>query len=170
MVEDLHKYLIDANVLMEANRRYYSLDFAPAFWNFLTRAAEEGMVFSIDRVYDEIMKGKDDLAEWTKKNFTFAFANTKDDEKVIELYAELMQWAIKQIQYTQAAIDEFARVENADAWLIAYAKVHNYLIVTQEVLDLNIKKKIPIPNVCEQFDIKYINTFQMLRELKFKFS
>lgn len=170
MPDDIIKYLIDANVLMEANRRYYSLDLAPAFWEYLIRSAKKGPIRSIDRVYDEILKGKDDLTEWAKKSFTFAFVNTKNDEKVIEIYAELMQWAIKQIRYTQAAKDEFARVENADAWLIAYAKVHEYIIVTQEVLDLNIKKKIPIPNVCDQFDVKYINTFQMLRELNFKFN
>lgn len=169
MGDNKSKYLIDANVLMEANRRYYSLDLAPAFWNFLIRSAKEKFVISIDRVYDEILKGKDDLAEWTKNSFNFAFANTKDDERVIEFYAELMQWAVKQDQFSQPAKDEFARVENADAWLIAYAKIHSYVIVTQEVLDLNIKKKIPIPNVCEQFDIKYINTFQMLRGLNFRF-
>ena len=50
-------YLIDSNVLMEANRRYYSLDFAPAFWNFLIKTAKEGKILSIDRVYDEILKG-----------------------------------------------------------------------------------------------------------------
>jgi predicted nucleic acid-binding protein len=94
---------------------------------------------------------------------------TKDDQEVIRVYGELMQWAVKQVQFSQAAKDEFARVENADAWIIAYARVHNYVIVTQEVLDLNIKKKIPIPNVCDQFDVKHIDTFKMLRELNFKF-
>jgi hypothetical protein len=69
MTDDISKYLIDANVLMEANRRYYSLDFAPAFWEYLIRSAKDGRILSIDRVYEEILKGKDDLAEWTKKNF-----------------------------------------------------------------------------------------------------
>ena len=91
MPEEIGKYLIDANVLIEANRRYYSLDFAPAFWGFLIQAAKADLIISIDRVYDEILKGKDDLADWTEKNFPFAFTNTKDDKKILELYGELMQ-------------------------------------------------------------------------------
>jgi len=80
-----------------------------------------------------------------------------------------MKWAARQNQFIQVAKDEFARVENADAWIISCAKVYNYIIVTQEVFDLNIKKKIPIPNVCNEYNIKFIDTFQMLRELNFKF-
>ena len=67
-----------------------------------------------------------------------------------------MQWAVKQDQFTQVAKDEFARVENADSWIISFAKINGYVVVTQEVLDINIKKKIPIPNVCAEFDIKFV--------------
>lgn len=169
MLDNANKYLIDANVLIEANRRYYSLDFAPLFWNFLIKTAKDGIIRSIDRVYDELLKGKDDLAEWTKNNFSFAFLDTKKDKKIIDFYADLMKWAARQNQFIQVAKDEFARVENADAWIISFAKVYNYIIVTQEVFDLNIKKKIPIPNVCNEYNIKFIDTFQMLRELNFKF-
>ena len=149
-------YLIDSNVLMEANRRYYSLDFAPAFWNFLIKTAKEGKILSIDRVYDEILKGQDNLADWTENNFSFAFTDTKNDENILGFYGELMQWAVKQDQFTQVAKDEFARVENADSWIISFAKINGYVVVTQEVLDINIKKKIPIPNVCAEFDIKFV--------------
>ena len=169
MTGEAIKYLIDSNVFIEANRRYYSLDFALPFWKFLINSTREGRTLSIDRVYDEILKGKDNLADWAKRSFSFAFADTKDDEQIIEFYGALMQWAVKQIQYTQAAKDEFARVDNADAWIISYAKVNSCIVVTQEVLDLNIKKKIPIPNVCKEFGVKYVDTFQMLRELDFKF-
>ena len=60
MSDDKSKYLIDANVLIEANRRYYSLDFAPKFWNFLIESTKEEKIISIDRVFDEIKKGKDE--------------------------------------------------------------------------------------------------------------
>ncbi len=169
MATNPKKYVIDSNILIEANRRYYSLDFAPSFWNFLIRSAKEGKIISIDKVYDEILKGKDNLAEWAKKNFVSAFSDIKNDEKILELYGTLMKWALKQDQFTQPAKDEFARNENADAWIIAFAKIKNHIIVTQEVLDLNIKKRIPIPNVCSEYNIKFIDTFQMLRDLNFKF-
>ena len=77
-----------------------------------------------------------------KNDFSFAFENTKD---------------------------EFSRADNADAWTIAYASTHNCVLVTQEVLNDNIRRKIPIPNVCAAFNVKYIDTFTLLRELNFKF-
>jgi len=120
-------------------------------------------------VFDEISEGKDELADWTKNKFSFAFAETQYDSNILTIYSKLMKWANEQTQFTQAAKDEFARADNADAWTIAYASTHNCILVTQEVLNANIRSKIPIPNVCEAFDIKYIDTFTLLRELNFKF-
>lgn len=34
MIDEGTKYILDANVFIEAHRRYYSFDIAPSFWNF----------------------------------------------------------------------------------------------------------------------------------------
>lgn len=104
-----------------------------------------------------------------KDKFDFAFIETNTDSEIITKYADLMKWANLQTQYSQNARNEFAQVENADPWIIATASVRNFIIVTHEVFDSTIKKKIPIPNVCEDFDIRYIDTFTLLRELNFSF-
>ena len=57
----------------------------------------------------------------------------------------------------------------ADGWLVAYAQAHNLTLVTQEVRNPDIKKRVPIPNVCEQFNVNFINTFDMLRQLGVRF-
>ncbi|MGR6836696.1 DUF4411 family protein [Syntrophomonas erecta] len=49
------------------------------------------------------------------------------------------------------------------------AKAHNYTIVTHEQYKRDIKRKIPIPNVCRAFNIPNINTFEMLRRLSIRF-
>ncbi|GBD90789.1 hypothetical protein BMS3Abin04_01508 [bacterium BMS3Abin04] len=164
------KYILDTNVFIEAFRRYYSFDIAPSFWEFLINTAKTKKIISIDRVYSELTNGNDVLAEWIEKKFRFAFIDTKNNSEILNKYAELMNWAVNQTQYSQNAIDEFARVENADPWLIAIAIVNNFTIVTHEVFDTQIKKKIPIPNVCKEFNVDYINTFEMLRKLNFKFN
>jgi len=66
--------------------------------------------------------------------------------------------------YSIAVKNEFADLTNADCWVIAYAKAYDNILVTDEILNEN-KKKIPIPKVCVQFDVHYVNTFQMLRKL-----
>ena len=58
----------------------------------------------------------------------------------------------------------------ADGWLPAYALAHsNHVVVTLEELSLDAKKQVPLPNVCKQFGVPWINTFAMLRELQAMF-
>jgi hypothetical protein len=79
----------------------------------------------------------------------------------------MLVWARQQSQFTETAKAEFA--DKADAWLIAYAKAQNVVLVTHEVLDRYIQKKIPMPNVCEAFNVAYVDTFVMLRDLEAQF-
>ncbi len=164
------KYILDANVFIEAYRRYYAFDIAPTFWKFLINSARNNFLISIDRVYNELTRSDDQLAKWIKNKFSFAFIKTNTDSDIITNYASLMKWAYSQEQFLQTAKDDFARDDNADAWIVATASSYNFTVVTHEVLDTKIKKKIPIPNVCREFNVKYINTFDLLRKFNFKFN
>jgi len=68
----------------------------------------------------------------------------------------------------QKAKDEFAG--GADGWLVAYAISTGYTAVTQEVLAPYVKKKVPIPNVCQHFNVTCIDTFEMMRKLGMRYS
>jgi len=50
-------YLLDANVFIQAKNLHYGLDFCPAFWDWLINRNESRVVFSIERVGDEIEAG-----------------------------------------------------------------------------------------------------------------
>ena len=165
------QYLIDANIFITASRTYYDFDFGNSFWDFLVNQGKKKNIASIDKVLNELKKGDDKLKEWATKDFSKYFIDTTTD-KVLEQYAILMKWSNNQgNQYTQNAIDEFMKENNADAWLIAYALSNpvNFEIVTFEKENNQIKRKIPIPNVCKAFNIKYCDLFQMLKNLNFKF-
>ena len=79
-----------------------------------------------------------------------------------------MTWVQAQDQFSDAAKADFAT--GADGWLVAYAKSKGLIVVTHEVLDPSIKRKVPIPNVCEAFSVNYVDTFEMLRQLGVRFS
>jgi hypothetical protein len=57
----------------------------------------------------------------------------------------------------------------ADGWLVAYALSTGATVVSQEAIARDAKKRIPLPNVCEAFDVEYINTFEMLHALNAKY-
>jgi len=133
--------------------------------------AKNNEVASIDKVFDEIKNGSDKLKNWAETHFSDYFFNTKSSE-ILKNYAKLMKWAEdKKEKYNQNAIDMFTKTNNADAWLIACAMTdkEKFIIVTFEKKDDKIKKRIKIPNVCEEFGIKYYDLYQMLRKMNFKF-
>lgn len=160
-------YVLDTNVFIEAARRYYAFDIAPPFWESLVQHATKGRIYSIDRVKQELERGKDELATWATSQFNDAFAST-DEEDVIESYSEVISWVQAQGQFLDAAKADFATV--ADGWLIAYAKAKGYILVTHELPAIDARSKVPIPNVCEALGVSYIDTFAMLRELGVRFS
>lgn len=158
-------YLLDANVFIQAARSYYAFDLAPAFWQALIDQAGNGRVQSIDRVKEELLRGNDDLAAWTKDVFSVYFART-DQDKVVAAYREIMVWVQQQHQFTDPAKAHFAG--GADGWLVAYARVNEYVVVTHEPFRQDVRKKILIPNVCRPFSVGTVDTFAMLRALGVK--
>ena len=89
------------------------------------------------------------------------------DESVISTYMDMNKWVVENGQFKSEAKAEFANA--ADGWVAAYAKVHNRIVVTQEVYSENAKKRVPLPNVCQQFGVNYCDTFVMLHELDVQF-
>jgi len=162
----MRQYILDSNFFIEAHRVYYPLDVVPSFWLKLKMLAEEHVVISLDKVKNEIYPNKDDLSAWCQENLSNDFFKSSDE--VMVQYAQLVRWTSSRSDYYKtSAIDEFLQAEEADAFIISYALADpsNRIIVTQEKAD-NSKKKIKIPDVCREFDLKYINTIQLLRELK----
>lgn len=147
---------------MEAAKHYYAFDLAPGFWETLARFASQGRIRSVDPVKVELVRGGGYLAKWASNDFAHAFASI-DDQNVFQEYERIIEWVENQNQFFDAAKAQFAK--GADGWLIAYAKVNGYVVVTLEVLNPAIKRKVPIPNICQEFHVPYVDTFEMLKDL-----
>jgi hypothetical protein len=158
------RFILDASVFIQAYRSYYHFDIAPGFWNALIQHASTGVLLSIDRVKAEIDKGKDDLSKWANSHFHGWFESTAVDD-VLATYGEVIRWAMAQSQYTDAAKAKFADEENADARVVAYAKAKGCVVVTQEKPAPQSKTEVKVPDVCNAFDVPWIDTFEMMRRL-----
>lgn len=161
------RYLLDANVFIEANQKYYGFDICPGFWRSLIEQHKDKRVFSIDRVQVEIASGNDTLSNWAKDTVPKGFFKQTADQAVIDAFRDMVTWVNSEPQFNPAAKTEFARV--ADGWAIAYAKVNGLIVVTHEEYAPDAKRKVPIPNVCLEFNVEYVNTFEMLQELGVEF-
>ena len=79
-----------------------------------------------------------------------------------------MEWANTSEQYSENAKDEFMAANRADAWLIAHALANELIVVTEERHNADIQRRIHIPNVCAVFNVEWVDTFQMLRDLNIR--
>lgn len=161
------RYLLDANIFIQAHQTYYGRDMCPGFWDALVREHAAKRIFSIDRVKDELLSLDDDLSEWVKRIAPPTLFKGTADIKVAETFRDMLGWVQSEKQFTPAAKAEFAAA--ADGWLIAFAKVNGHVVVTHEQPAEESKKTVKIPNVCLEFGVDYENTFAMLRELRVQF-
>ena len=61
-------YLLDANVLIDAQRDYYPMDRVPEFWAWLVEQGASGIVKIPDEVYRKMIDADDQLAAWLRLN------------------------------------------------------------------------------------------------------
>ncbi len=157
-------YLLDANVLIEAKNRYYAFDIAPGFWDWLHQAHLQSLACSIEAVRDELLTGKDDLAEWANANAAFF---RPIDQGTARHFGELTTWAASK-SFKPSALAEFTG-DNADYLLVAYAREHNHTVVTLERSQPQAKNRVLIPDACRAMGVDTKDTFQMLRQTGAKF-
>lgn len=152
-------YLIDTNVLIQAQNEYYGMDFCPAFWDWLLESNLAGTVASISAVSAELRdrEDEDQLSRWTTKRSAEFFL--EPDGAVFLSAKQIGTWVSDQ-SYTAAAVDEF--LGSTDHLLIAHALTRDCSVVTHEKPSGS-RKKVKIPNVCEAFGVKCIAPFEMLR-------
>ena len=106
-------YLIDANVLIDANRDYYPTDRVPEFWDWLVAMGRRGRVKVPLEIYEEIIAGNDALVDWLKDNKN---AMLLDESVSADLVANVVDRG-----YANDLTDDELEKMGRDPFLIAYA-------------------------------------------------
>lgn len=161
------KYVIDANVFIQAKNLYYRFDFCGGFWDWLLAAHKAGVVCSTKKVFAELTKGNStDLAHaWAKQAPASFFIEDSADPKVMTQYAKVMQWANGSTHFKAAAKAEFAKSNVADAFVLAAAMQHGMTIVTQEKANPAARAKIYLPDAAAAHQVQSIFVYDMLSKL-----
>jgi hypothetical protein len=154
-------YLLDTNVLIDASRRFYGLDFVPGYWDWLSAQASSGAVRSIERVADEIGAQSDDLSAWAAKLPRGFFL--RPDATFSAAFQLVSRWATSPAhEFHQAAQAEFLEV--ADSYLVAQALAGNHTVVTLEKpASTPSKKRIKVPDACAGVGVKCMTPYAVMR-------
>jgi len=159
-------YVLDANVFMEAHRRYYQMEICPGFWEVLAAHGPERLI-SISQVREEIYAGEDALKTWVQVEIAGTHFMNTDAPEVIAHYRDMMRSVQANTHYLDRAKAEFAT--SADGWIAAYAKAIGGCVVTHEEYDALIRKRVKLPNVCQDLGVPVVDTFALLRQLEARF-
>ena len=154
-------YWLDSNVFIEGRKGPYGFDIAPRFWAVIDEMVAVGRVSSSTLVYHELADVQDELAEWAGERRTSGIF-VEPDTLVQAGFQQIVEYVNS--HYTN--VNQVARfLDKADPWVIAQAVADGSAVVTLETEVPANSQKVKIPNVCNQFNARHINTYQMLREL-----
>ncbi len=157
-------YLLDTDVLIDANRDYYPMGRVQPFWTWLIEMGSQGNIKIPTQIYDEIIVGTDDLAEWCKK---------KNIREVLELNEEVNSQLFMKVMdegYATNLSDIEVQEIGRDPFLIAYAMKspkERIVVTTENSKPKRIRSKRKIPDICHDFDIPCINTYELIKLLDF---
>jgi len=152
-------YLLDTNIFIEAKNRYYGLDFCPAFWDWLVECNDGGIVFSVEKVGEELIAGADDLALWASQRGS-AFFLEPPDPGIVAALSTVSQWVMGR-GYDPSACATF--LSAADYYLVGHALAEQCVLVTHERGAAESRKRVKIPDVCGAVGVEVITPFDMLR-------
>ena len=165
-------YLLDANVLIEANAYYYEAGRVPHFWQWLSRLASEGKAKTPAVILGEITPAESDTAfvSWMTANEDLLLLN---EPVSLPSYHEVLRRGYE-IPRSMAESLSTAKVTN-DAVLISHALLDSQsrCVVTMErfqdpnpTMPKPLNRRIPL--VCHRLGISCISTFDLIRELDFR--
>ena len=158
-------YLLDANVLIDANRDYYPIDRVPEFWEWLTSMGLENFVKIPLEMFEEIKEGIDQLSIWAKKNENFNALLLGENVDVSLVSRVTNQGYASDLNDVE--IEKIGR----DPFLIAYAfadPIGRCVVTTEASKPRRTRANRHIPDVCNSLNIKWCDTFKFLRDLDFR--
>ncbi len=156
-------YLLDANVLIDANRDYYPLDRVPEFWDWLVDCGTTQQVKIPLEMYEEVLAGKeDDLTRWLK-----------DNREALLLDEDVNQVLVARVTdsgYAPDLSDEEVERVGRDPFLIAYAlgdRTWRTVVTTEVSKPGKQRANRHIPDVCDGLGVLHCNTYEFIRALDF---
>lgn len=158
-------FLLDANVLIDANRDYYPLDRVPEFWAWLAHQGAAGRVKVPIEIFDEVRRGTDNLAGWCRQqdvSSILIFDGDADPATVAHVVATGYAPDLNDLE-----IEKIGR----DPFLVACALAHTgpCCIVTTEVSKPGKQRaNRHLPDVARQLGADSCGSFEFLRRLDFR--
>ena len=156
------KYIFDSNTLSTILKFYYPERF-PTFWINFSELLESAAIVSVREVKFELERA---FSSEAIKRLTVYNPDFFQVPSVEELTFISQVYAIPRFQQNLSSQKILEGGDCADPFIVAKAKVHEAIVVTQETKP---KGGARIPNICEHFHIPCLNLEGFLTQEDWKF-
>ena len=157
-------YLLDANVLIDAERDYYPMDQVPEFWEWIVDQGERGHVKIPAEIYDEIAAGTGGLTDWIGKA-AIKSALVLDEEPDPILVQQVLSDG-----YASGLSEDEVQSIGGDAFLIAYALADaesRYVVTGENSKPTSQRANRKVPDVCDTLGVVWRRKYQLTADLGF---
>ncbi|NQT39748.1 MAG: DUF4411 family protein [Planctomycetes bacterium] len=146
----MRKYSLDTSAILEAWHRRYPIDVFPSIWAKLDEWAAAERILISEEVLHELKRKEDDAYRWVHERKSLLVVPT--DETIIQAGASI----VTQFQHL---VKEGKGRHAADPWMIAVARLHQAVVVSEESRGKGPK----IPHVCDELEIQHTNLLGFVR-------
>ena len=162
-------YLLDANVLIDANRDYYPIERVPQFWGWLLEMAGLGRVKMPQEIFEEITTPRpcpdrpDALVEW--------LISHQDVLVLKEMVDVELVGRVTYDGYADDLTDDEIEKIGRDPFLIAYALAspeQRCVVTNEHSRPSRTRANRHVPDVCHDLGVPCFNTFEFIRALDFR--
>ncbi len=150
------RYILDTSALIAAWDERYPIDIFPSLWSHFADAADLQFLASPDEVHAELSKRSKDLQAWLDKIGDY----------FIETDSEVLREVSRILSKHEKLVAEKKRASAADPFVVALAKIHRAVVVTEEGRGSLAKPKIS--DVCEYYDVECINFLEFMKRNRWK--
>ncbi|MBN1347479.1 MAG: DUF4411 family protein [Phycisphaerae bacterium] len=150
------RFCLDTSAFIGAYERHYPPDVFPTVWEEIDRLMSDGRIVAPEDVLLEMKKKSDGVVQrvGAHKNSFLPL-----DEKVQECLRGIMS------DFPEGFVDHLRNRSGADAVVIALARAHGDVVVTEEKPSGKAGRP-KIPDVCVHYGIECCGLLEMFRRLK----
>lgn len=151
-------YCIDASSLIRGHVEVYPLGSFPSLWKEMEQLIAGGRLCAPDEICKEVIKRTNTAAHWIKTQSGLCVptssAHFVETQRIVGQFTNLVKTARGK--------------SGGDPWLIAVAKLHGHIIVTEERKqnDMNNPR---IPDVAEALGIECVSLKQLIEKEQWVF-
>ena len=164
-------YLLDTNIYIAFYERYYPQRNFPSFWEKLVQTFQQEVV--VPRVVMEETKKSDWLNTYMTET---CGVNPIDHRQYWKQWDEVLKNVRNNPVYNNEALDSpngWSKETVADGWLLAIAKEEKYVLVTEEIKNVNLYKGGPvrsakIPDVAKDIGVECIDRLEFFKRIELK--